>query len=110
VPATAVGLPHAVEQPDRVLDDRHHLLGGLATGVRLVALHRLRGIDEPDLQRLVAPASLGDAELDAGTVLEGRDALGERVGVHVDVGPVLLGQEPEPLRRVEPLHLAAGHD
>ena len=36
-------------------------------------------------------------------------AVGQGVAAHVDVGAVLLGQEPEALLGVEPLHLASGH-
>ena len=90
VPAVAVGLADAVEQPDQVLDDRAHLLGLLAPGRGLVARDRRGRVEEPDLQRLVAAAALGDAELDAGAGLQRGHALGERVGAHVDVGPVLL--------------------
>ena len=109
VPAVAVGLADAVEQPDQVLDDRDHLLGLLAPGRGLVARDRRGRVEDADLQRLVAAPALGDAELDAGAGLERGHALGQRVGAHVDVGAVLLRQEAESLLRVVPLHLASGH-
>ena len=34
---------------------------------------------------------------------------GQRVGTHVDVASVVLGQEPEALLGVVPLHLASRH-
>ena len=40
--------------------------GVLALGVGLVALHRDGLVEDPDLQRLVAAAALGDPELDPG--------------------------------------------
>ncbi len=66
----AVGLADAVEEADQVLDDRGHLLGRLAARVRLVAHDRRRGVEHADLERLVAAAALGDAELHAGARLE----------------------------------------
>ena len=109
VPPVAVGLADAVEQPDQVLDDRGHLVGLPALGVRLVALDRDGLVDDPDLERLVAAAALGDPELHAGAGLDRGHALGQGIRAQVDVGAVLLGQEPEALLGVEPLHLACGH-
>ena len=59
-----VALADPVKQPNQVLDDRDHLFGLLALGVRLIAGHRGGSIEHADLKRLVAPASLGDPELD----------------------------------------------
>ena len=109
VAAVAVALADAVEEPDEVLDDRGHLLGLLAARVGLVARDRGRGLEHAHLQRLVAATTLGDAELDPGARLDVGAALGQRVGVHVDVGPAVLRQEPEALRRgrtTSPCHSA----
>ncbi len=71
VPAVAVGLTDAVEEPDEVLDDRDHLLGLLALRAgALVARDRRGRVEDPHLERLVAAPPLGDAELDAGAGLE----------------------------------------
>ena len=93
---------------------RSSTIGAISSGFlrwacRLVARHRGRRVEDADLEGLVAAATLGDAELDAGAGLERGDPVGQRVGVHVDVGAVLLGQEAEALLGVEPLHLASGH-
>ena len=109
VPAAPVGLLDALEHLDEVLDDRHHRLRLLALGVALVARDRGGGVDDAHLQRLVAAATLGDAELDLRAGLERGRALGQRVGVDVDVRAVLLRQEAEALLRVVPLHLATRH-
>ena len=109
VAASTVGLLDPLEHLDEVLDDGHHHLGLLALGVALVARDRGGRVDDAHLERLVTAAPLGDAELDLGAGLEGAGALGQRVGVDVDVGAVLLRQEAEALLRVVPLHLATGH-
>ena len=109
VAAAAVALLDALEHLDEVLDDADHRLGLLALGVALVAGDRGGGVEDAHLEGLVAAPALGDAELDLGAGLERRGALGQRVGVDVDVRPVLLRQEAEALVDVEPLHLATGH-
>ena len=109
VPAVPVRLTDAVQQANQVLNDRDHLLGLLAPCLGLVAGHRDRRVQNPHLECLVTPPSLRDAELHARPGLQ-RDALGQRVGADVDIRAVGLGQEPEPLVRVVPLHLARRHD
>ena len=104
-----VGLTDSVEETDQVLDDRGHLLGGLPAGVRLVALDRRRSVDHPHLQGLVAATALGDPELDPGAGLDRGHTLGQGIRTQVDIGAVLLGDEPETLLGVEPLHAASGH-
>ena len=90
MPTAAVALLDALEHLDEVLDDADHRLGLLALGVALVAGDRGGGVEDAHLEGLVAAPALRDAELDLGAGLERRGALGQRVGVHVDVRPVLL--------------------
>jgi hypothetical protein len=58
--AAAVGRRHAVEQLDQVLDDHDHLVRLLAG---LFCRDGRRRLEDPDLERLRSPASLGDPEL-----------------------------------------------
>jgi hypothetical protein len=104
-----IGLAHVVEEPDQVLDDRSHLVGLLAARGRLVAADRGGCVEHLHLECLVAAAPLRDPELDAGSRLERGGSLGKGFGAHVDVRAVLLGEEPEALLGVVPLHLASGH-
>ncbi len=67
------------------------------------------GIEQTDLQRLVAAAALHDAELHAAAGLERLDASRQGIGADVDVLALFLAQEPEALFGVVPLNFAGGH-
>ena len=97
VATVAVALLDALEHLDEVLDDGDHRLGLLALGVALVAGDRGGGVEDAHLEGLVATPSLRDAELDLGAGLERRGALGQRIGVDVDVRPSSCDRKPNPL-------------
>src|SRR5690349_22585122 len=65
-----------VEELDDVLDDDHHLVGGLALRRSLRGDDGGRRVEDPDRQRLGAAPPLDDAELDAGARLQRGRALG----------------------------------
>src|SRR6478752_10714960 len=105
----AVALADAVEQLHDVLEDDDQLLGRLAGLRGLVGGDGLDRVEHRDRQRLGTLAALDDAELDTHALLQGRDALGERVRVQEDVRAGVLGDESEALVRVVEPDLASRH-